>query len=51
LGLKLVGALVNQLAGTVEIETSPGTTFMITFVHDKHKERKDEYDSPSDHGC
>jgi PAS domain S-box-containing protein len=51
LGLKLVGALVNQLVGKVEIDSTFGTTFMITFVHDKHKERKDEYDSPSDHGC
>lgn len=51
LGLKLVGALVNQLGGKVEVDSTFGTTFMITFVHDKHKERKDEYDSRSDHGC
>jgi two-component sensor histidine kinase len=51
LGLKLVGALVNQLAGAVEVDSSSGTTFKITFVHDKHKVRKDEYDTPSDHGC
>jgi two-component sensor histidine kinase len=51
LGLKLVGALVNQLAGKVEMDHSVGTTFMITFVQDKHKDRKDEYDSTTDHGC
>jgi PAS domain S-box-containing protein len=51
LGLKLVVALVNQLSGKVEVDNTFGTTFMITFVHDKHKERKDEYDSRSDHGC
>jgi PAS domain S-box-containing protein len=51
LGLKLVCALVNQLAGKVEIDHSFGTTFMITFVQDKHKDRKDEYGSTSDHGC
>ena len=51
LGLKLVWTLVNQLSGKVEVDCTLGTTFMITFVHDKHKERKDEYDSPSDHGC
>ena len=51
LGLKLVVALVKQLAGKVEVDRTFGTTFMITFVHDKRKERKDEYDSPSDHGC
>jgi PAS domain S-box-containing protein len=51
LGLKLVGALANQLAGAVEVDSSSGTTFKITFVHDKHKVRKDEYDTPSDHGC
>jgi two-component sensor histidine kinase len=51
LGLKLVGTLVNQLGGKVEVDSTFGTTFMITFVHDKHKDRKDEYDSHSDHGC
>ena len=51
LGLKLVSALVNQLAGNVDVDSTCGTTFMITFVRDKHKERKDEYDSTSDHGC
>jgi two-component sensor histidine kinase len=44
LGLKLVGALVKQLVGKVEVDSTFGTTFMITFVQDKHKERKDEYD-------
>jgi two-component sensor histidine kinase len=39
LGLKLVGALVSQLAGRVEVDRTFGTTFMITFVQDKHKER------------
>jgi two-component sensor histidine kinase len=51
LGLKLVSALVNQLAGKVCVDSTFGTTFMITFDRDKHKERKDEYDSTSDHGC
>jgi PAS domain S-box-containing protein len=51
LGLKLVGALVNQLAGEVRVDSTRGTTFMITFVNDKHRERKDEYDATSDHGC
>jgi two-component sensor histidine kinase len=51
LGLKLVVALANQLAGTVELDSSCGTTFKITFVDDKRKERKDEHDAPSDHGC
>jgi PAS domain S-box-containing protein len=51
LGLKLVGALVNQLAGKVDVDSTFGTTFTITFVRDKHKERKDEYESTSDHGC
>ncbi|HSF33124.1 MAG TPA: PAS domain S-box protein [Candidatus Tectomicrobia bacterium] len=51
LGLKLVSALANQLAGIVELDSSDGTTFRITFVDDKHKERKDEHDAPSDHGC
>jgi PAS domain S-box-containing protein len=51
LGLKLVGALVKQLVGKVEVDSTFGTTFMITFVQDKHRERKDEYDSHSDHGC
>jgi PAS domain S-box-containing protein len=51
LGLKLVGALVNQLSGHVEIDSSFGTTFTITFSDNKMKERKDEYGSPSDHGC
>jgi PAS domain S-box-containing protein len=36
LGLKLVRALVNQLAGQIEVDSTFGTTFMITFVHDKH---------------
>jgi PAS domain S-box-containing protein len=51
LGLKLVVALANQLAGTVELDRSCGTTFKITFVNDKRKERKDEHDAPSNHGC
>jgi two-component sensor histidine kinase len=51
LGLKLVVALANQLAGAVELERSGGTTFRITFVDDKRKERKDEHDTPADHGC
>jgi PAS domain S-box-containing protein len=51
LGLKLVVALANQLSGAVEVDRSSGTTFKITFVHDKDKVRKDEYDAPSDHGC
>jgi PAS domain S-box-containing protein len=51
LGLKLVNALVNQLAGTVEVDSSPGTTFMVSFPHDKRQERKDGYESTSDHGC
>jgi PAS domain S-box-containing protein len=51
LGLKLVSALANQLAGTVELDSSYGTTFRITFVDDKRKERKDEHDTASDHGC
>jgi PAS domain S-box-containing protein len=51
LGLKLVGALVNQLSGHIEIDSSFGTTFTITFIDNKMKERKDEYGSPSDHGC
>jgi PAS domain S-box-containing protein len=51
LGLKLVAALANQLAGTVQLDRSYGTTFRITFVDDKRKERKDEHDAPSDHGC
>ncbi len=50
LGLKLVVALANQLAGTVELDRSDGTTFKITFPDDKHKERKDEHDAPPDHG-
>ncbi|MGH8066135.1 MAG: PAS domain S-box protein [Candidatus Entotheonellia bacterium] len=51
LGLKLVVALANQLAGTVELDSSCGTTFKIMFADDKRKERKDEHDAPSDHGC
>jgi PAS domain S-box-containing protein len=51
LGLKLVVALANQLAGTVELDRSDGTTFKITFADDKRKERKDEHDAPPDHGC
>jgi hypothetical protein len=43
--------LVKQLVGKVEVDSTFGTTFMITFVQDKHKERKDEYDWHSDHGC
>jgi PAS domain S-box-containing protein len=50
LGLKLVVALANQLAGTVKLDDSRGTTFRITFVDDKHEERKDEDDTPTDHG-
>jgi two-component sensor histidine kinase len=50
LGLKLVVALANQLAGTVELDHSKGTTFKITFVDYKRKERKDEHDTPTDHG-
>ncbi len=51
LGLKLVIALAKQLSGTVELDGSSGTTFKVTFVHDKHKERKDGHDAPSNHGC
>jgi PAS domain S-box-containing protein len=51
LGLKLVMTLVNQLVGDIEVDRTFGTTFTITFAHDKRKERKEEYDSPSDHGC
>jgi PAS domain S-box-containing protein len=51
LGLKLVIALAHQLAGTVELDHSDGTTFRITFVDDPRKERKDEHDTPADHGC
>jgi PAS domain S-box-containing protein len=51
LGLKLVVALANQLAGTVELDHSKGTTFKITFVDYNRKERKDEHDTPADHGC
>jgi two-component sensor histidine kinase len=51
LGMKLVSALVNQLDGSIEIDSSLGTTFTITFADEKHQERKDEYGSPSDHGC
>jgi two-component sensor histidine kinase len=51
LGLKLVVALVSQLSGEVKVYSACGTTFIIMFVHDKHKERKDEYDATSDHGC
>jgi two-component sensor histidine kinase len=51
LGMKLVGALVNQLDGSIKINRSFGTTFTITFADEKHKERKDEYGSTSDHGC
>jgi two-component sensor histidine kinase len=51
LGLKLVGALVNQLAGKVDVDSTFGKTFTVTFVRDKHKERKDENESTSDHGC
>jgi PAS domain S-box-containing protein len=51
LGLKLVIALASQLAGTVELDHSSGTTFKITFVDYKRKERKDEHDTPTDHGC
>ena len=51
LGLKLVVALAKQLSGTVELDGFSGTTFMVTFVHDKHKERKDGHDTPSNHGC
>jgi PAS domain S-box-containing protein len=51
LGLKLVVALAHQLSGTVELDRSCGTTFKITFVDDKRKERKDEHDTPPDHGC
>jgi PAS domain S-box-containing protein len=36
LGLKLVSALVNQLSGKIDVDSTSGTTFMITFVHDKH---------------
>jgi two-component sensor histidine kinase len=36
LGMKLVGALVNQLSGKIDVDNTFGTTFMITFVHDKH---------------
>jgi PAS domain S-box-containing protein len=51
LGMKLVGALVNQLDGSIEIDRSFGTKFTITFTGEKQKERKDEYGSTSDHGC
>jgi two-component sensor histidine kinase len=51
LGMKLVSALVNQLDGSIEVNRSFGTTFTITFAGEKHKERKDEYGSTSDHGC
>ena len=51
LGLKLVVALARQLSGTVELDCSTGTTFKVTFVNDKHQERKDEHDAPSNHGC
>jgi two-component sensor histidine kinase len=51
LGLKLVVALAKQLSGTVELDCSSGTTFKVTLVHDKHKDRKDEHDAPSNHGC
>ena len=51
LGLKLVVALAQQLSGTVELDCSSGTTFKVTFVNDKHQERKDAHDSPSNHGC
>jgi PAS domain S-box-containing protein len=51
LGLKLVNALVNQLAGTVKVDSSLGTTFMVSFPHDKRQERKDGYGATADHGC
>jgi PAS domain S-box-containing protein len=51
LGLKLVVALAKQLSGTVELDHASGTTFKVTFVHDKHQERKDGDDAPSNHGC
>jgi PAS domain S-box-containing protein len=50
LGLKLVVALVNQLAGTVEIDHAHGTTFTITFSDDKRKERNDEHGTTTDPG-
>jgi PAS domain S-box-containing protein len=51
LGLKLVVALVKQLAGIVEIDHTHGTTFTIIFSDDKRKERKDEHGTPTDPGC
>lgn len=51
LGLKLVVALAKQLSGKVELDGSSGTTFTVTFVHDKHKGGKDGNDTPSNHGC
>jgi two-component sensor histidine kinase len=51
LGLKLVVALTNQLAGAVEVDSCSGTASKITFAYDRCKVGKDEYDTPSDHGC
>ena len=51
LGLKLVVALTNQLAGAVEVDSCSGTASKITFAYDRRKVGKDEYDTPSDHGC
>jgi two-component sensor histidine kinase len=50
LGLKLVMALTNQLAGVVELDIANGTTFKITFRDAKHKERKYDHGTSTDHG-
>jgi PAS domain S-box-containing protein len=51
LGLKLVIALTNQLAGTIELDTTEGTTFKMTFRDAEHKERKHEHGTGADHDC
>jgi len=39
LGLKLVNSLVEQLEGTIELDRSQGTTFIIEFKELKYKKR------------
>ena len=39
LGLQLINTLTNQLGGAIELDTSSGTTFKITFKKPKYKER------------
>ena len=54
LGLKLVGALTNQLAGSVGLETGGGATFKIAcrdVRYKEYKERKYAHGTSTDHDC